>query len=196
MRYLAAGYKTIAITDHADFSNIDFITKSILEFCRNWPKDFPIKVLPGVELTHLPPEQFKPLAKRARSRGIKIIVAHGETVVEPVIKGTNRAALESDIDILAHPGLIIDEDVLLAKNKNIFLEITSRNGHRNTNSHVCQKALKVGAKLILNTDSHGPDEIIRPEDLNHVGGEAGLKTEDIEKIYQEINAFLKKRGER
>jgi len=99
--YSALGYKVIAITDHVDYSNIEPVVKSILEFTKHWPQDSGIKVLPGVELTHLPLEQLKPLAKYARSAGIKIIVGHGETLVEPVIEGTNRAALEADIDILA-----------------------------------------------------------------------------------------------
>jgi len=193
MRYLALGYKTIAITDHADYSNIDIIIKSVLEFTRNWPKSFPINVLSGVELTHLPPKQFKPLAHHARSKGIKIIVAHGETVVEPVAKGTNRAALESDIDILAHPGLITDEDVKFASAKGIFLEITSRSGHRKANQHVCEKALSMGAKLILSTDSHEPEDIITPKDLENVGYEAGLNKEGIDKIYRDVEEFLSKR---
>ena len=93
VRYLALGYKAIAITDHVDYSNIESTVKSILEFTKHWPKDMGIKVFPGVELTHLPLKQFKPLAKYARNKGIKVILAHGETLVEPVIKGTNRAAL-------------------------------------------------------------------------------------------------------
>jgi len=189
-RYLAAGYKTIAITDHADYSNIDLIIKSMLDFTRNWPKNFPIKVLPGIELTHLPPKQFKPLAKYARSKGIKIIVAHGETVVEPVIRGTNRAALESDIDILAHPGLITDQDVKLAKKRGIFLEITSRSGHRDTNRHLAQIALKIGAKLILSTDSHEPEDIIKPIHLNGFAYKAGLDIKQVDKIYLGVEKFL------
>ncbi len=62
MRYMAAGYKTIALTDHVDYSNIRFIIKAILGFCAKWPNNSAIKVLTGIELTHLPPEQFKPLA--------------------------------------------------------------------------------------------------------------------------------------
>ena len=123
VRYAAAGYKAIAITDHADYSNIALITKAILEFTRHWPKNRKIMVLPGIELTHLPPEQFEPLAKYARKEGIKVIIGHGETLVEPVIPGTNHAALEADIDILAHPGLISDTDIKLAKKRGIFLEV-------------------------------------------------------------------------
>jgi len=149
--------------------------------------------LPGIERTHLPLEQFKPLSKFARAEGIKIIIGHGETLVEPVIKGSNRAALEADIDILAHPGLIADEEVKLAKEKGIFLEITSRKGHSDTNGYVVEKALKSNAKLIINNDSHLPEDIIKLEELIKIAQKANLNQNAIEKIYQDIEKFLSKK---
>lgn len=195
VRYAALGYKVIAITDHADYSNIDLTVNAILKFTEHWPKNsMPIKVLAGIELTHLPLEQFKPLAKYARAKGIKVIVGHGETLAEPVIKGTNLAALEADIDILAHPGLIGDAEIKLAKKKGIFLEITSRKSHSDTNPHVIEQALKAGANLILNTDSHTPEDIIAPGELNSVASRAGLSLQDIDNIYKNVSGFLKERG--
>jgi histidinol phosphatase-like PHP family hydrolase len=194
VRYQAAGYKAIAITDHADYSNIKSVSRAIVEFTKNWPKDSSIIVLPGVELTHLPPEQFKPLATFARKQGIKIIIAHGETPVEPVAKGTNKSALNADIDILAHPGLITDEDTKLAAKKGIFLEITSRKGHADTNSHVISQARKFGAKLILNQDSHTPIDIISPEQLNQVGLNLGLSKKELGKIFTDTQELINKRG--
>jgi len=192
MRYLAAGYKAIAITDHADYSNIELTVKAALVFSRQWAKTkMPIVVLPGIELTHLPPEQFAPLAKYARKEGIKVIIGHGETSVEPVIGGTNRAALEADIDILAHPGLITDEDAGLAAKKKIFLEITARRGHCDTNAHVARLGLKAGARLILNHDSHSPEDIISPRELAQFGYNAGLSEEQLDSIYKEVSGFLK-----
>lgn len=190
VRYQDKGYKVIAITDHADYSNIKQIAKAIVEFCRRWPKDSGIKILPGIELTHLPPEQFKPLAALARKEGIKIIIAHGETCVEPVAKDTNHLALMADIDILAHPGLISDEDTCLAKEREIFLEITSRSGHCQTNAHVIKQARKFGAKLILNIDSHTPEDIISPVELIKVGLDLGLTQIEIDKIYKDTEEFL------
>jgi len=191
VRYAAAGYKVIAITDHIDYCNIESTVRAILNFTRHWPKNSPIKVLPGVELTHLPLEQFKPLAKYARKAGIKIIIGHGETPAEPVIKGTNRAALEADIDILAHPGKITDSDVKLAKRRGIFLEITSRQGHSQTNAFVAKQAKKFGAKLILSHDSHAPEDISSPNELMRLGRTAGLSLKEIEKAYLEVARFLK-----
>lgn len=189
-RYEDKGYKAIAITDHVDYTNIESTVKAILEFTEHWPKKSSIKLLSGVELTHLPLEHFRPLAKYARNRGIQVIVGHGETIVEPVLKGTNRAALEADIDILAHPGLISDADIKLAKKKGIFLELTSRSGHRDTNAYVAEHAIKLGAKLILNTDSHLPEDIISPEELAKIGLQAGLNPKEIDRIYQEVKRFI------
>ena len=194
VRYQDKGYCAIAITDHADYSNIKQVAKSITEFCRRWPKNSAIKIFPGIELTHLPPEQFKPLAALARKQGIKIIIAHGETPVEPVAKDTNRLSLLADIDILAHPGLITDSDTELAARRGIFLEITSRCGHNQTNAHVIKQARKFKAKLILNTDSHTPDDIITPEQLIQVGNDCGLTQNEIDKIYQDVKELLIKRG--
>jgi len=193
VRYLACGYNTIAITDHADYSNIESVVRSTLSFTRNWPKDCAIKVLPGIELTHLPLKQFKPLANYARSKGIKIIVAHGQTVCEPVIKGTNLAALSADIDILAHPGLITEEEIRLAKRKGVFLELTSRTGHSQTNEFVAAQALKSGARLILNNDSHAPEDIISPRHLVNIGLKAGLSQKDIDNLYKDVAGFIKER---
>lgn len=192
MRYMAAGYKAIAITDHADYSNIELIVKAALVFSRQWAKcKMPIQVLAGIELTHLPPEQFAPLAKYARIEGIKVIIGHGETPVEPVAKGTNRAALEADIDILAHPGLITSEDAAFAAKKGVFLEITSRSGHCGTNAHVVIAGMKAGANLILNNDSHSPEDIITPEQLLQAGHKAGLSEKQLDGIYREVTKFLR-----
>lgn len=192
VRYAAAGYKTLAITDHVDASNIEAVVRSVISFCDAWPANAAITVLPGVELTHLPLEQFKPLAKYARRRGIRIIVAHGETIVEPVIPGTNRAALEADIDILAHPGRISDSDCLLAKKRGVFLEVTSRHGHCRTNPLVVRKAFNFGCRLVLDHDSHDPADIITPAQTRAVGIRAGLTSKQIDAIYKGLTPFKRR----
>ena len=37
VRYQDKGYKVIAITDHADYSNIKQVARAIVEFCKRWP---------------------------------------------------------------------------------------------------------------------------------------------------------------
>lgn len=189
-RYEEKGYQIIAITDHGDYSNIKTNTQAIIEFCQNWPKDSKIKVLPGVELTHIPLEQFLPLTKFAREAGIKIIIGHGESPVEPVTIGTNRAALLADINILAHPGNISAADALLAKEKGVFLEITTRRGHSQGNSHIVEIARKTGANLIIDNDSHKPEDILSINDLKNAALSAGLSQDEITRIYAAEKKFL------
>ncbi len=190
-RYEAKGFKVIAITDHVDASNIKSVVPSIVEFCKKWPKNR-IKVIPGIELTHIPLEHFSPLTKYARKKGIKVIIAHGETVCEPVIKGTNRKALNSDIDILAHPGMISEADVKLARNRKILLEITCRSGHRKANRHVARLARKIGAKLVVNSDSHSPKNIPSPSALKRFALKAGLNKSHLNTIFKDTSRFIGK----
>ena len=192
-RFSVLGYRVIALTDHADYSNIKAVLNQTMEFCKRWPKDSKIKILPGVELTHLPLKQFKPLAGFARKQGARVIIGHGETPVEPVTEGTNRSALLADIDILAHPGLITEEDARLARKRNVFLEITARSGHANTNNHVVGMAKLAGADLIVNIDSHTPQDIILPEELSRIAERAGLTKEDIYKVNQKVSDFIKRK---
>ncbi|MFH1202324.1 MAG: histidinol phosphate phosphatase domain-containing protein [Candidatus Omnitrophota bacterium] len=188
--YEVKGFRAIAITDHTDASNIKTVISSILEFTRTFPKASKIKIIPGIELTHLPLVQFKPLVRYARAQGIKLIIGHGETLVEPVIPGTNRAALLAGVDILAHPGLIKASDVELAAKKNIYLEISCRRGHCLTNGHVATLAKRFKAKLIINTDSHSPEDILSPRDMILIAQGAGLDKKQSEALIKNAQALL------
>ena len=76
-------------------------------------------------------------------------MVHGETPVEPVPAGTNHAAINAGVDLLAHPGIIAEEDVKLAAAKGVALEITARKGHSLGNGRVAalprSTAIQVGA---------------------------------------------------
>lgn len=178
------GYKVIGITDHIDSSNIDFVIPRIINACNDINKNWKIKAIPGVEITHMPIELIKSTARFARSKGIKLILAHGETIVEPVIKGTNKESLLSDINILTHPGLISFEDAKLAANKNIYLEITARKGHSLTNGYVVKVARMANAKLVLDTDSHTPENLITKDFAEKILFGAGLDKREIIKVFK------------
>src|SRR3989338_10498791 len=90
----AIGYKAIGITDHCDRSNIDFVVPRIVKASESLNRFWKIKVIPGVELTHVPLGDIGPLVQIARENGAKVVIGHGETLCEPVIKGTNRRAIE------------------------------------------------------------------------------------------------------
>jgi putative hydrolase len=188
------GYQAIGLTDHADSSNLDWIVPRIVRVCRDLNRYRKIRAIPGVELTHLPPEMLAPMAKEARSMGARIVVVHGETVVEPVPPGTNRKAIEAAVDILAHPGLITEEEVLLARDRKVLLEITARKGHSLSNGHVAALGRKTGAPLILNTDTHTPDNLITQEQGIKVVMGAGLDFGDLEKMIGHSRELLSRLG--
>lgn len=181
-RALVIGYQAIGLADHADSSNLDLIVPRLVKVCRDLSQYWPIKVIPGVELTHLPPELIAPLTGQARALGAQLVVVHGETIVEPVPPGTNRQAILAGVDILAHPGLISAEEAALAKDKGVFLEITSRAGHSLTNGHVARVARETGANLVLNTDTHAPADLISSAKALQIVLGAGLGEADFAKM--------------
>lgn len=186
------GYEVIGITDHVDFSNYKEVVESILEFSKRFDKSYNILVIPGVEITYVPPPLIPEFVKEIRGLGIKLIVAHGETLAETVPEGTNLHALNADIDILAHPGLISRELVEIAKNRGICLEITSRKGHSLSNGNVAKLAMDVGANLVINTDSHGPNDFITKEKATKVGLGAGLNIQEVEKAFLNSENLVRK----
>jgi histidinol phosphatase-like PHP family hydrolase len=118
------------------------------------------------------------------------VVVHGETIVEPVPPGTNAAALEAEVDILAHPGLISPDLAARAKERSIFLEITSRNGHSLTNGHVARIARQAGAALIINTDSHGPNDLIDDSSAARILRGAGIPEEAVSGVLENSKSIL------
>jgi len=178
------GYKVIGITDHADASNIEFVINGILKACKDINKSWKIKVVPGVELTHMPVASIKGAVKFARSKGIRLVVVHGETISEPVIPGTNKAGILAGADILAHPGLISIEDARLAASRGVYLEITARTGHSLTNGHVAKIARSAGAKLIIDSDSHETTDLITGDLATKILAGAGLDKKEIKEVLE------------
>jgi histidinol phosphatase-like PHP family hydrolase len=188
-----AGYKAIAITDHVDSGNMETILKQVIKVAEDLNRQDGIKVLPGVEITHMPPPLIPDMAKAARKLGAKMVVVHGESPVEPVRPQTNLFALRSDIDILAHPGMIKEEEVRLAKERGIYLELSARKGHCLANGRLAVLARKFQAKLVINTDAHTPGELFSEGLLKKVGLGAGLTEHELEEVFQNSAELVKKR---
>jgi histidinol phosphatase-like PHP family hydrolase len=175
------GYAALAITDHADASNLDEIAAQLVRFYREGLAGFGVTFIPGIELTHVPPEQIAPLARRAKRLGVRLVLVHGETPVEPVALGTNRAAVECrDVDILAHPGFINEEEASLAAVNDVTLEISARGGHNMTNGHVARIAQRSGVRLVVNTDTHTPSDMMDQARARQVARGAGLTEAEAE----------------
>jgi histidinol phosphatase-like PHP family hydrolase len=174
------GYGALAITDHADASNLDELVSQLVRFFREGLAGFAVTFIPGIEITQVPPVQIARLARRARQLGARLVVVHGETPVEPVWPGTNRAAVECpDVDILAHPGFVTEEEAALAAANGIALELTARGGHNRANGHVARIARLAGARLVVNTDTHTPADMIDQEHARLVALGAGLSESEV-----------------
>ena len=187
--------RAIAITDHADSSNMESIIKKLVlasEFVSKYYSDFTL--IPGVELTHVPPKSIPILAREAKKYGAKVVVVHGETPVEPVPPGTNASACVcNDVDILAHPGMISDDAVSSAKDNGIFLELSYRCGHCLGNGRVARLATEIGAKLLVNSDAHDIGDHLSPEAALVVAKGAGLSQSEAETVLFKNPEILLKR---
>lgn len=188
------GYKNICITDHCGEGDLEHIIKSCIIDCGLANKNWEINALPGVELTHVPPKEISRLAKKAKKLGAAVVVVHGETIVEPVSENTNEYSVNcEDVDILAHPGLIKKEHIYIARDNNVFIEITTRQGHCLSNGYIANACKQVGAKMLLNTDAHRPSELLTKGMAVKVLRSAGLGEEDVNKILKDnVSSLLEK----
>lgn len=186
------GYTILGISDHVDITTIENTAASILKIKEYAGLHEGITIIPGCELTHCPARQIGELTALARKLGFAYVVVHGETIAEPVEEGTNAAAIEAGVDILAHPGLITEKEVEDARNRGILLEISARKGHSLTNGHVAHLARSLGARLVLNTDSHSPSDLITEEEGLRIVLGAGLTAGDFAEMQKNARALVRK----
>jgi histidinol phosphatase-like PHP family hydrolase len=187
------GYKFMAITDHVDIATVETIVPQLVRAAEYENRRGEMLVIPGAEVTHVRPEQIAEVVKCARACGALLVSCHGETIYEPVQPGTNRAAIEAGVDVLAHPGLISDEDVQRAVAENVALEVTGKLGHSYTNGHVVQLARKYGATMVYGSDGHVPSHLRPREDNERVLRGAGLSKEEVDRIFADSERLLRAR---
>jgi len=190
------GYTAMAITDHASASNIEDLVEKVTRDCDLAWEQWGFRVLPGVELTHCPPRAIAGLAARAKAAGAKVVVIHGETLVEPVPPGTNRASVECpDVDVLGHPGLLTEEEAALAAENNVFLEITSRRGHCLGNGNTVVLGRAAGARFLVNSDTHSPGDLHTEPFARTVALGAGLTPGEADAaLYENPKRLLARAG--
>lgn len=194
----AYGYKCIGISDHASYSNLEQLIEPIRRDCELAEKYWDIIAVPGVELTNVPAGSIDSMAKKAKEAGARMVLVHGETIVEEVEKGTNMAAVSSRyVDLLAHPGLITPREAKLAADNDIYIEITSRIGHSLSNGRVVKIGRSAGVKFLINSDSHSHEDLYRGDFQKGVAMGSGLSEEEYDIIINSNQKeFLKKIGYR
>jgi histidinol phosphatase-like PHP family hydrolase len=173
------GYRGMAITDHVGPGNLEYVVRTLAIDCKAATSRWDILVLPGVEITHVPKEDIDMLAREAKAMGARVVNVHGETIVEPVEPGTNLAAVSSThVDILAHPGLVTPEVASIAADNGVFLEVSGRKGHSYANGHVVRVAREAGARMVLDSDAHAPEDLLTDDFALKVAIGAGLSEAD------------------
>lgn len=179
------GHKVIAITDHVDMTNVEFVVKNVVKAAEL--TDDEITVIPGVEITHVPPSKMDQVIADAKRFGAKWIVVHGETIAEPVQPGTNRqAVMNPDVNVLAHPGFINEEEMQLAKDNGVLIEISGRRGHSLTNGHVAAVARKIGAPMVIDSDAHAAEDLMNEDAAYKVALGAGLTVAEADAAIQKV----------
>ena len=189
------GYHAIGISDHASASTLHTVIEQVARDCELAKKHWGFLAIPGVELTHIPAASVASLAAQAKAAGARYVLVHGESPVEPVEPGTNRAAAEcGDVDGLCHPGLIAEAEAELARQNGVFLEVSARKGHSLANGHVVQVATATGARLLLGSDAHAPEDLLTPEFALLVLRWAGLSDEQARHTMENSAAELLRRA--
>jgi len=173
----------MVIADHAGPSTMQRVIAEGGRDCALAREHWGFECYAGVELTHVPSASIADLAMQAKELGAALVVVHGESPVEPVEPGTNLAAATCpDVDILAHPGLLTAQVAEAALTTDVYIELTARRGHNMANGLVTNVALQAGAKLIVDSDAHQPDDILTPQWAEHVARCAGVPEDLISSI--------------
>ena len=192
-RAQVAGYRVLGLADHGDLATMASIIPQLIEAAQRENELGQMVVLAGIELTHVRPAHYAEAVARARDLGAQFVIAHGETIAEPVDEGTNRAAIEAGVDILAHPGLITPDDVKRAAERGVRLEISAKGGHCLCNGHVARLAREHGARLAFGSDSHTVGQFVRREQAIRVLLGAGLSPAEADDVLAKAEAWARSR---
>jgi putative hydrolase len=189
----ALEHRALALTDHLSLEDPKPLLDRLHQEAGGWEEGDFVPIV-GVELTKVPPRRIADAARAARRAGAEIVIVHGETMVENVPAGTNRAAIESGVvDVLAHPGLLDPKDAELARAHSVALEISGRRGHSLSNGHVVRVALEVGAELVVDSDAHDIDQLIPWERARRIALGAGVPEQGLERVLLTTPAALVRR---
>lgn len=127
-----AGFRAVGLIVRADPSTLPILLPTLKTLVKTCSLYADIEAFAGVELVHVPPALLPDAVGQAREQGAALILAHGESIprqlVDVVETGTNLAAINAGVDILAHPGLITVEDAQLAAEKGVLLELNTAPG--------------------------------------------------------------------
>jgi putative hydrolase len=139
-RCIVNGYAALGIADHSSASTMGRMIREVRRDCALAQKYWGFSAFAGsrVDARSRRPRSVS-LAAEARRMGAAHVVVHGQSPVEPVEPGTNLAAVScKDVDMLAHPGDLTEDEARLAAENGVFLELTAKDGHSLGNGRVAR----------------------------------------------------------
>ncbi|MDR2862093.1 MAG: PHP domain-containing protein, partial [Syntrophobacterales bacterium] len=74
----------------------------------------------------------------------------------------------------------------------VYFEITTRRGHSLTNGYVASCARKYGVPLVLNTDTHSPDNLVTKAFARRIARGAALTDEETDVMFSNAEAIVRK----
>ena len=116
----------------------------------------------GVELLSIPPALIRIAVEKARTYGAQLVLAHGESIMESIEKGTDFAAIDAGVDILSCPGVLDSTAAALAAERNVCIEISGSPRHAFANAKNAAVCLASGAGLVCGSGACGAEELHRP----------------------------------
>ncbi len=187
------GHRALAITDHLSMEDPAPLIERLRGEARAF-EDSPLIPVFGVEVSMVPTRHLARVARGARLAGAEIVIVHGESPVESVPEGTNRAAiLSGEVDVLAHPGLLEPDDAELAREHEVYLELSARRGHSLANGHVARTAVAARAALLVDSDAHAPSDLVPIEFARRIAAGSGLTPEGVGRALGEAPRRLLRR---
>ncbi len=180
---IGRGYSVMAFTDHVFFSDYKRRAEIIIDWVdKNQDKYKDIIFIPGVEITFASPKEIGIITEYVRSIGTKWVVVHGEASFEKTPAGTNDAAIEHGVNVLAHPSYITDEQVIKSLKTGTAFEISARDCYNYANKQIAETVEKNGGKMLINSDSHQEGAMLSQTKILNTAKIANLTKEQLDNI--------------
>lgn len=173
------GVRGIVLTEHVYLKRVESIMEEILQAVEQ-AHGSDILLIPGAEVSLVPPDKICEVAARAKQAGAKFVTVHGESLMGGTPSGTNLAAAQCEyVDMIGHPGFLDEQTAKSAAQNNIFVELSGRAPHSLTNGHVARMAQKFGVGLLVNSDTHRAEDLLTPQRAIDVARGAGLSEDEV-----------------
>jgi histidinol phosphatase-like PHP family hydrolase len=182
----ARHYSVLGFAEHVGIGNIPRVVEALTAACATIRQRYGLAAVPGVEITRMPRLAIADVARRCKQAGAVLVTVHGESPGDQPQPGVNLAAIEApDVDILAHPGLLSDEEGRRAAATSTYLELSGGAWHAVANPWVARIALNCGAALLLGSDAHDAETLMTVERADAAVRALGLGAQMVQEITQD-----------